>query len=163
MTSMEKNDPEPESQPAGDKPPPRPPRHTAVGFASDGDGFNKNGRATITKSADGEGKFERHSGGRNHYGHVIVKVKPNRKGKGVEIIFDATATTILAEYIGSVVEGVRVALDGGAVVDRPLVDIIVHIVGGSIREADSSDLDFKLAGIFAINDAIKKADPIAIE
>src|SRR5205085_4199234 len=42
-------------------------------------------RETITKGADGEGKFIRQSGGRGQYGHALVKVQPNQRGKGVEI------------------------------------------------------------------------------
>src|SRR5437588_3323898 len=42
-------------------------------------------RETITKGADGEGKFIRQSGGRGQYGHALVKVEPNEKGKGVEV------------------------------------------------------------------------------
>ena len=43
-------------------------------------------RETITKKAEGEGKFIRQSGGRGQYGHACVKVEPNEKGKGVEIV-----------------------------------------------------------------------------
>src|SRR5678809_1743765 len=42
-------------------------------------------RETITKAADGEGKFIRQSGGRGQYGHAVVKLQPNEKGKGVEV------------------------------------------------------------------------------
>ena len=42
-------------------------------------------RETITKSADGEGKFIRQSGGRGQYGHACVQIQPNEKGKGIEI------------------------------------------------------------------------------
>ena len=43
-------------------------------------------RETITGKAEGEGKFIRQSGGRGQYGHACVKVEPNEKGKGVEIL-----------------------------------------------------------------------------
>ena len=42
-------------------------------------------RETVTRAADGEGKFIRQSGGKGQYGHVIVKLEPNQKGKGVEV------------------------------------------------------------------------------
>ena len=41
-------------------------------------------RETITEPADGEGKFIKQSGGRGQYGHVIVKVQPNERGKGID-------------------------------------------------------------------------------
>jgi len=39
----------------------------------------------------------------------------------------------------------------------------VHIVDGSFHEVDSSELAFKMAGIFAFKEAMKKADPILLE
>src|SRR5580704_912702 len=43
-------------------------------------------RETITGKADGEGKFIRQSGGRGQYGHACIKVEPQERGKGVEIL-----------------------------------------------------------------------------
>lgn len=61
----------------------------------------------------------------------------------------------------SVTEGIRLALEEGT--DPPTDDIVVYVVGGLYHETDSSDLAFKMAGIFAIKDAIKKAEPIEID
>src|SRR3989449_824807 len=43
-------------------------------------------RETITKKAEGEGKFIRQSGGRGQYGHALVTIEANERGKGVEIL-----------------------------------------------------------------------------
>src|SRR3984957_18646771 len=42
-------------------------------------------RETITKNAEGEGKFIRQSGGKGQYGHACITVAPNEKGKGLEV------------------------------------------------------------------------------
>src|SRR6185436_2187368 len=42
-------------------------------------------RETVTKAAEGEGKFIRQSGGRGQYGHAYVKLEPTERGKGIEI------------------------------------------------------------------------------
>ncbi|MBV8901478.1 MAG: elongation factor G, partial [Verrucomicrobia bacterium] len=42
-------------------------------------------RETITKNAVGEGKLIKQSGGRGQYGHVVVNVAPQERGKGVSI------------------------------------------------------------------------------
>src|SRR4029450_12536345 len=39
-------------------------------------------KETILVPADGEGKLIKQSGGRGQYGHVIIKVAPNARGKG---------------------------------------------------------------------------------
>jgi len=166
---MEEHDPRPENKPAGNMPPPRPPRGTGVSLGPESDGPDKNWRATITKVAEGEGKFIRDSGGRNHYGHVKVKVEPNGRGKGVEIVSQVAVSAIPAEYTRSVTKGVREALNGGIVIGRPavdgcrVVDIIVRVVDGSFHQTDSNELAFTMAGIFATKDALKKAAPIVIE
>src|SRR4051812_29909283 len=128
---MEKDDRKPNPDSSGNRRPPRPPNRTAVGLGPEGDDSDKNGRATITKVANGAGKFIRHSGGRDHYGHVIVRIEPNVRGKGVVISSDAPAGTIPEQYIKPVMDAVREALDAGVVVDRPIVDIVVSIIGGS--------------------------------
>jgi elongation factor G len=166
---MKKDDPQLKPQPSGDRPPPRPPRRAAVELDPEGDDSDKKQPATITKAAKGEGRFIRQSGGRGHYGHVIIEIEPNGRGKGVEIISNVLNSAIPARYIEAVTDGIRYALDVGAffgnpLVDRhPIVDIVVRIVDGSFHEIDSSDMTFKMAGIFAIKDALINADPIIIE
>jgi elongation factor G len=129
----------------------------------------KKWRATITEAADGEGRFIRGAEGRRHHGHVRVRVEPNQRGKGIEIICKAPSNEIPAKFSESVAEGVRSALGGDMVIGHPAVDehpiddIIVHVVGGSYHQTDSSDLDFKMAGIFAMRDAMKKAKPVVIK
>jgi len=120
-------------------------------------------RETITKDADGEGKFIRQSGGRGQYGHACVKVQANEKGKGVEITNEIVGGTIPKEYIPAVIDGVEEAVKGGVFAGYPVVDIKVQIVDGSFHEVDSNELAFKMAGIFALKDAFKKAAPILLE
>ena len=43
------------------------------------------------------------------------------------------------------------------------MDIKVQIVDGTFHEVDSNELAFKMAGIFAFKDAVKKAGPILLE
>jgi elongation factor G len=160
---MEKDDPKPETKPAGNRPPPRPPYGTAVGLGPDGDDSDKKGRVTITKAADGEGKFIRESGGLGQYGHVIVKIAPNARGKGILISSDVTSDTIPEKYIKPITDMIREGLDEGIYDGRPMVDILVRIVGGSWDKRDSNEMAFKMAGIFALKDAVKRAEPITVE
>ncbi len=120
-------------------------------------------RETITKSADGEGKFIRQSGGRGQYGHACVKVQPNGKGKGIEIENKIVGGAIPKEYIPAVVDGIEEAIKGGVYAGYQVIDVKVQIVDGTFHEVDSSELAFKMAGIFALKDAFKKAHPILLE
>src|SRR4029078_5516315 len=42
-------------------------------------------RETLTQPADGEGKLIKQSGGRGQYGHVVIKVHPNERDKGITV------------------------------------------------------------------------------
>jgi len=120
-------------------------------------------RETLTKPADGEGKFIRQSGGRGQYGHACIKVQPNERGKGVEIENEIVGGAIPKEYIAPVIDGLEEAVKGGVLAGYPVVDIKVQIVDGTFHEVDSSELAFKMAGIFALKDAAKKAGAILLE
>jgi elongation factor G len=120
-------------------------------------------RETVTKAADGEGKFIRQSGGRGQYGHALIKLEPNGRGKGVEIENKIVGGAIPKEYIPAVVDGVEEAVAGGVLAGFQMVDVKVYIVDGTFHEVDSTELAFKMAGIFALKDAVKKANPILLE
>ena len=120
-------------------------------------------RETITKNAEGEGKFIRQSGGKGQYGHACITVAPNEKGKGVEIANEIVGGTIPKEYIPAVIAGVEEAIKGGVYAGYQVIDIKVEVVDGSFHEVDSNELAFRMAGIFALKDAFKKAGPILLE
>jgi len=120
-------------------------------------------RETILKSADGEGKFIRQSGGKGQYGHVVIRLEPNVKGKGVEVVNAIVGGAIPKEFIKPSIEGIMEGCRNGTIAGHPVVDVIVRITDGSFHEVDSSELAFKMAGIFAFKDAMKQATPILLE
>jgi elongation factor G len=120
-------------------------------------------RETVTKAAEGEGKFIRQSGGRGQYGHACITLAPNARGKGVEIENKIVGGAIPREYIPAVIDGIEEAIKGGVLAGYPVVDVKVAIVDGTFHEVDSSELAFKMAGIFALKEAAKKANAILLE
>ena len=120
-------------------------------------------RETILTANDGEGKFIRQSGGKGQYGHVCIKLEPNVKGKGIEVINETVGGSIPKEFIKPSTEGIMEGCNNGVVAGYPVVDVIVRITDGSFHEVDSSEMAFKMAGIFAFKDAMKKATPILLE
>ena len=120
-------------------------------------------RETVTKASEAEGKFIRQSGGKGQYGHVCVKLEPNEKGKGIEIIDEIVGGAIPKEFIKPSIAGIEEGCNNGTVAGHPVVDVIVRIVDGSFHDVDSSELAFKMAGIFAFKEAMKKANPILLE
>lgn len=120
-------------------------------------------RETMTKPATGEGKFIRQSGGRGQYGHVIINVAPGPRGSGIKINNKIVGGIIPKEYIPAIEDGIMEAAKSGVFAGYEVIDLIVDIVDGSYHEVDSSELAFKMAGIFALKDAVRKGEPVILE
>ncbi len=120
-------------------------------------------RETITATATGEGKLVKQSGGRGQYGHVIVNVQPNERGKGLTIENKVVGGTIPKEYIPACKKGIEEAVLNGIVGGYPVVDVNVDIIDGSYHDVDSNEMAFKMAAIFAVKDGFKKAKAILME
>ncbi|MGA1100366.1 MAG: elongation factor G [Opitutales bacterium] len=120
-------------------------------------------RETITSSADGVGKFVRQSGGRGQYGHAVIQIEALEKGKGIELENKIVGGAIPKEFIKPTLDGIKEAAQGGVIAGYPVIDFKVSLVDGSFHDVDSSEMAFKMAGIFAFKDAMQKASPILLE
>ena len=121
-------------------------------------------RETIRNRAEKvEGRFVRQSGGRGQYGHVVINIEPSAPGAGFIFEDKIHGGSIPREYISSVEQGVREALDSGVLAGYPVIDVKVELIDGSYHDVDSSEMAFKIAGSMALKAGIKKAKPILLE
>ena len=120
-------------------------------------------RETITQMAEAEHKYVKQSGGRGQYGHCLLRVEPAGEGKGYEFVDEVKGGVIPKEYIPAIEKGVKEGLLSGVVAGYPMVDVRVAVYYGSYHEVDSSEIAFKMAGLFAFKDACQKAKPILLE
>jgi len=120
-------------------------------------------RETITKPAKGEGKLIKQSGGRGQYGHVVIQVTPVERGKGITIENKVVGGNIPKEYIPAARKGIEEAVSTGVINGSQVIDVAIEITDGSYHEVDSNELAFKLAGAFALKDALQKAGSILLE
>ncbi len=120
-------------------------------------------RETITIPAKGDGKLVKQSGGRGQYGHVVVEIEPNERGKGLTIENKIVGGAIPKDYIPACMKGIEEAMTNGIIGGYPVIDVAVRIVDGSYHEVDSNEMAFKLAAIFAMKEGFKKAKPILLE
>jgi len=120
-------------------------------------------RETIRKMMEREGKFIRQTGGRGQYGHVYLRVEPQRPGAGFEFVDAIKGGRVPREYIPAVEKGVREATENGALAGYPIVDVKVTLLDGSYHDVDSSEIAFKIAGSMAFKDAVSKASPVLLE
>jgi elongation factor G len=120
-------------------------------------------RETILKTANGEGKYIRQSGGRGQYGHCLLRVGPKDRGEGYEFKSEVKGGAIPREFIPAIEKGVKEAMENGVVAGYPLVDMKVAVYDGSYHEVDSSEIAFKIAGSSALQQAAKQASPVLLE
>jgi len=120
-------------------------------------------RETIIKSAEGEGKYIKQTGGRGQYGHVVMELTPNEPGAGFEFIDSIKGGAIPGSYIPAVKKGVIEAMTKGVYAGYPVVDLKVNLKDGSFHEVDSSELAFKMAASIGFKDVFMSASPILLE
>ncbi len=120
-------------------------------------------RETIKSTVKVEGKHVKQSGGRGQYGHVWLKLEPQKEGFGVEFENEVVGGVVPKEYITSIEKGVTDQLNSGTYAGFPTVDIKVTLYDGSYHDVDSSELAFKIAGHVAIRKGVMEADPVILE
>jgi len=121
-------------------------------------------RETIRKTVQKvEGRFVRQTGGRGQYGHVVINIAPGMPGSGFVFEDRIVGGAIPREYISSVEQGIREALENGVVAGYPVIDVKVELVDGSYHDVDSSEMAFKIAGSMALKEGVKRAKPVLLE
>ena len=121
-------------------------------------------RETIRKAVRKvEGRFVRQSGGRGQFGHVIINLEPTDPGGGFIFDSEIRGGNVPREYVLSVEQGIREALDSGIVAGYPIIDIKATLIDGSYHEVDSSEMAFKIAGSIALKEGARKAQPVLLE
>jgi elongation factor G len=122
-------------------------------------------RETITRAADGEGRFVRQTGGNGQYGHAVVEIEPLPEDATEDLVFEnkIVGGTIPREYIRPIEMGIREAAQSGVMAGYPVVGVKVRLVDGSWHEVDSSEMAFKIAGSMAFKDAFSHGRPQLLE
>ena len=120
-------------------------------------------KETITKEANGEGKYIHQSGGRGQYGHCWLKVESSERGAGFEFIDAVKGGVIPREYIPAIEKGVKECVEGGILAGYPLVDLKVTVYDGTYHEVDSSEIAFKIAANRGLQIACRAAGLVLLE
>ncbi len=120
-------------------------------------------RETIRRASEAEGRFVRQTGGHGQFGVVDLRIEPMEKGGGFEFVDGTKGGSIPRNFIPSVEDGVKEAMENGVLAGYPMVDIRATVTDGKYHEVDSSEIAFRIAGSMAFKEACEKADPILLE
>lgn len=120
-------------------------------------------RETIRKTAEGQGRYKKQTGGRGQYGDCWVRLSPLPRGAGYEFVDGIVGGVIPNKYIPSVDKGIQEASQRGILAGYPVVDFQAECFDGSHHSVDSSDIAFKVAGSLAFQNVAAQADPVLLE
>jgi len=120
-------------------------------------------RESLRKSVQQESKFVRQSGGRGQYGHVYLRIEPQKPGAGYEFVNEIAGGSVPKEYIPAVDKGVREQMQNGVLAGYPIEDVKVTLYDGSYHDVDSSEMAFKIAGSMGFREGALKANPAILE
>ena len=120
-------------------------------------------RETIRQQVKQDGKFVRQSGGKGQYGHVVLEIIPQERGKGYEFENAIVGGVVPKEYIPAVDKGIQEAMANGVMAGYPVVDIKIRLIDGSYHDVDSSEMAFKIAGSMGFKEGFHKASPVLLE
>jgi elongation factor G len=117
-------------------------------------------RTTLTRPANGEGRYARQTSGRGEYGHVRIRVYPGQPGSGFAFDNHIVGGAIPREFIPAIELGLREAASAGVPDGCPVEDVRIEVKDGSYHDIDSSEAAFKVAAIMAFQDAVRNAGPV---
>lgn len=117
---------------------------------------------TIRKTAKGQGKYKKQSGGRGQYGDVYIELIPN-SGSGFEFENAIVGGAVPRQYIPAVEKGIIEAASEGVLAGYPLIDFKAVLYDGSYHSVDSSEMAFMIAGSMAFKKVALDAKPVLLE
>jgi elongation factor G len=120
-------------------------------------------RETITRPAQGQGRYKKQTGGRGQYGDVWLKLEPRGRAEGFEFADEIVGGVVPNKFIPAVEKGVKEAMTEGTVAGYPVVDVRITLYDGSYHTVDSSEMAFKVAGSMAFKKLMPEAGPVLLE
>jgi elongation factor G len=120
-------------------------------------------RETITRTAEGQGRHKKQSGGRGQFGDCYIRLRPKPRGEGYEFVDSIKGGVIPGKYVPSVDKGIQEAAGKGILAGFPVVDFAAECYDGSYHSVDSSDIAFKLAGSIAFKNVALQCGPTLLE
>ena len=120
-------------------------------------------RETIRKTAIGEGRHKKQSGGHGQFGHVFIEYAPNPDVE--EMVFEEKVFggAVPRQYFPAVEAGLRECMTSGILAGFKVVNVKATLLDGKYHDVDSSKMAFKLAARLSYKAGMAEAKPILLE
>jgi len=120
-------------------------------------------RETMTQRIRSDFTFERQIGGSDHFAHIVIDFEPLEENKIFEFNNELPPHAIPQEFIKPVEKGIKESMSSGSIAGYPVLGIRAALVDASFDESNSSELAFKIAGSMALQDALRRGEPVLME
>lgn len=120
-------------------------------------------RETITSAVRDTFEFAQMVGNHNAYALAELEMLPVEPGQGIEFESLVDDPAVPAPFIKSFEQGLHESASGGTMAGFPVVGIQVKLRRVGIREDDSTDLAFRIAGSMALKSLSARANPAILE
>ena len=123
-------------------------------------------REAVIAVGEGEGRFQRQIGGREHVAAVRLRIepRPHVAGRaGYEVVSALPEGVLLPKYVRAVETGIIDAAQSGILGGYPAIDWKAVILDGRQHDRDSSELAFENAARAAFYEAMKNAEPVLLQ
>jgi len=118
---------------------------------------------TIKNEVVGEEKYDKQTGGKGQYGHVVLRLSPYKGEDKFKFNIKIKSNVIPKEFFKAIENGIKEAMDFGVLAGYPVTNVEVTLMDGSFHEEDSTELAFKVAASRAFSKAFKDGNPILLE
>ena len=121
-------------------------------------------RETVTRSASGQYRHKKQTGGRGQFAEVHMEVKPLPRGAGFE--YDTSRVfggAISSSFFPSIEKGIKSVMERGVLAGYPIVDVRCEVYDGKEHPVDSQDIAFQIAGREAFKKVFLEAGPVLLE
>jgi len=120
-------------------------------------------RETLTRTAKGQGRHKKQSGGHGQFGDCWIRLEPLPEGSGFEFGWEVVGGVVPTKYQPSIEKGIIQAMQRGVLTGHPVVDVRAVCYDGSHHSVDSSDMAFQIAASKAFAIVAREAGPAVLE
>jgi elongation factor G len=120
-------------------------------------------RETIEKEVESSAKFVKEMEEVKHFAEVLLRISPNRRGRGIEFHSEVPEGILPPGGLLIVEEGIRESSMAGVILGYPMTDIRVTLLKANIDSDHPSLLALKVASSNALREGCRKAQPVLLE
>ncbi len=107
-------------------------------------------------SVTGRGKYAKQTGGRGHYGDVVLRLVVHDADTGITVVNRIAGGAIPEQFIPAIEGAIDCFVRERKIEERGYRGGVIELTDGSWHDVDSSDVAFYTAAVMAMEDALRQ-------